>query len=466
MLKINQDLEPLVEGIGGRYDYADYMLSSWQDLPFSPRGNPIGQRLEPFASWPAFDDPTIHVEELKFSCSQRFGSKSLAMYWIPTMLKARHAFLSTLCISSAYDDIMRRALLPHDSKTTESLMRRIRVRMGVMALINESISDPEMASADETIVAVLHVLHSEMMGCDDNSMRIHQAGLHQLVQQRGGLNQLGLSGQLAACAAITMFVLGALRETPPHADFLDYAERQNTSSFVSTERFPESPMCCRPTGFCVINKVLVGQAATYALLELSRKLVISQQVSSETAICELDAPTTRQVTPVETLSDLCNQIFQAPSGLELQFDEMNERYVYESIRIAAITCAHAAQQRLPLSQAAMELSRRQSRPSYVNLPKASIPLPIMLKHTLMRTNTSDCWGHLAGVLFWVTMVGGAAANPGPLANEEREGQDEDARKWITAVAVRCCIVLGFEHGMAVLEMLKRLVQFEGYLSGS
>ena len=88
------------------------------------------------------------------------------------------------------------------------------------------------------------------------------------------------------------------------------------------------------------------------------------------------------------------------------------------------------------------------------------------QNALMRTDLSFCWDHLAGVLFWVSLVAGAAANPGPMANEERVGVDEDTRKWLTAVAVRCCIVLSFEYGHAVLETLKRMVSIETVLGQS
>ena len=90
-------------------------------------------------------------------------------------------------------------------------------------------------------------------------------------------------------------------------------------------------------------------------------------------------------------------------------------------------------------------------------------MPIQIKKALMRTDTSHCWDHLAGVLFWVALVAGATANPGPIANEERVGEDEDARKWLTAIAVRCCIVLSFQYGHAVLETLKRVVAIEAVL---
>ena len=191
----------LVRGIDSSFASSTYMQASARDIPFSVKGtlpsNNLGGNLEPFGTWPAFSSNSVDVNELKWSCSKRFGSTSLSMHWIPTILRARHAFLSTLCISSAHDDIMNRALLPSHRQNGESLVNRFKVRQDVISLINESMNDPEMRSADETIVAVLQVLNSEIMGCDDRSMRIHQLGLHHMIRERGGLDHLGVGGQLA-----------------------------------------------------------------------------------------------------------------------------------------------------------------------------------------------------------------------------------------------------------------------------
>lgn len=65
-------------------------------------------------------------------------------------------------------------------------------------MINESMRDPQMQTADATIVAVLQLLNAEIMGCDDSIMHTHQNGLHAMIRQRGGLGELGVNGQLAA----------------------------------------------------------------------------------------------------------------------------------------------------------------------------------------------------------------------------------------------------------------------------
>jgi hypothetical protein len=192
--------KPLVTGSSGRFRNYSYLGAALDDVPWAPPPDKyqkgLGTDLNPFGTWPEFSTRGINVNELKWSCSRRFGSRSLGEHWVPELLKARHAFLSTIAISSAHDDIVKRALKPPEHRSES--FERMTVRHEVTAMINKSMSDPQMQTADATIVAVLHLLNAEIMGCDDDVMRIHQQGLHAMVQQRGGLNELGVSGQLAA----------------------------------------------------------------------------------------------------------------------------------------------------------------------------------------------------------------------------------------------------------------------------
>jgi hypothetical protein len=466
-LRTAKDAPPLVEGIGGRIGspvHAKYMQSAAHEIPFLLDSSNLGGILEPFNIWPEFDSSPFDLHEMKFSCMQRFGTQRATVHWIPTMLKARHAFLSTLCISSAHDHIMRRNLLPLDGKTADAYMQRLNVRMGVMSLINASLNDPEMSVSDETIVAVLHVLASEIMGCDDRSMRIHQTGLHGMVQQRGGLKRLGLDGQLAGMLTITMLMLAALRETLPHTDFLSYAsELQTNVSTDSRKELPESPVYCRSSGYDNVSRVLSKMSATYKLLERLR--LLTDEFCKARSPTTSDAPNTPDsLDSGDKISDMCQAIFAAAPAWELDFHDMNERYTYESVRLGAVVYAYALSKRISFSQAAANISKRKTRPASIVLPDDSTPMPILLKNALMRTDISHCWDHLGGILFWLTLVGGATANPGPFTNEERESEDEDARKWITAICVRCTVLLSFEFGNVMMETLKRIIGIEAHLT--
>lgn len=208
----------LVKGINRTWEGSRYIQTSWEDIPFHTTtiganksnvdpNTTVGAALNPFNTWPAFSTSDIDVSRLKWSCSQRFGSEGITWYYVPELLRARHAFLSTICISSAHDDIMSRASKPDppDWLSTREGIERLRVRSEVIGLVNQSLADPELRVADATIISVLHLLNSEVMGCDDRVMKTHQDGLHRMVRQRGGLEGLGVKGQLARI--LTMWVL-------------------------------------------------------------------------------------------------------------------------------------------------------------------------------------------------------------------------------------------------------------------
>lgn len=78
----------------------------------------------------------------------------------------------------------------------------IKVRTEVISMINDALADPKQQAADATIVAVLHLLNSEVMGGDDQTMSVHQRGLHQMIRRRGGLEYLGVDGELAVLSTM------------------------------------------------------------------------------------------------------------------------------------------------------------------------------------------------------------------------------------------------------------------------
>jgi len=188
------DLSPLVHhNTSGRWDYLSTSLETLPD-PSAP----LGSNLNPFDTWPKPSNTTVDVEHLKWICTRDFGTTSLTTHWIPTLLKAKHAFLSSLCISSSHDDIMQRGIQERHQRLPFGSSQRWAVRGEVMSMINNAIKNSESRVADATIVAVLQLLNSEIMGCDGRGMAIHQRGLHNMIVERGGLHQLGVDGHLSS----------------------------------------------------------------------------------------------------------------------------------------------------------------------------------------------------------------------------------------------------------------------------
>lgn len=77
-------------------------------------------------------------------------------------------------------------------------MERMAVRDEVITMINRCLGDPELCKSDATIIAVLHVLNSEIMDSDEQTLNTHQNGIERMIELRGGLGNLGLGGQLSS----------------------------------------------------------------------------------------------------------------------------------------------------------------------------------------------------------------------------------------------------------------------------
>lgn len=387
---------------------------------------------------------------------------------MPVLLQGRHTFLSTICISSAHDDIMSRAAQPPDSRYKHESVERMRVRQEVTSMINEAMQDQHLQTTDATLMAVLQLLNSEIMGCDDGIMRVHQKGLHAMIQLRGGLAALGVSGQLAAITTCTEYMIAALRETMPHADFVSFALSQNTSIPRDGRLIPESPLFCREAGYVTLKRIISPESNIGRLLDEGRRLTnafvtchgkntrvskISQQGNS------MDRESDR------VLQRAANEIFAMQPGTNLKFRSTREQYTYEAIRLTSRLYAHALARRIAFSEAAAQLSSTESDGSQAS----STALHVKIHRALMRTDITDCWGHMSGVLFWIALVAGASANP--MAPSYRDGfanaaateEGEEARKWLAAITIRCSIVLGFEFGSSIMETLKRMIGIQQVL---
>jgi hypothetical protein len=66
--------------------------------------------------------------------------------------------------------------------------------------------------------------------------------------------------------------------------------------------------------------------------------------------------------------------------------------VYESCRLAALIYCHVLYDRFPSSD-------------IINI-SPSLPLLHSLQAALVKTDISECWGDMAGVLYWCALVGG------------------------------------------------------------
>ncbi|KAF2032015.1 hypothetical protein EK21DRAFT_99335 [Setomelanomma holmii] len=157
----------------GRLPYDEY-----QPRPFVS----IGKSLDPFRTMFQASHPSVSVEEMKFYCSRYFGTKALGRYWIPTALSHPHTFLGTLCLATAYHDVIHERQL-------ESV-QTIALRQEVIHLVGRNMTDTNKRVSDHNIMAIIQLIISEVIGREESGLTWHETGMETMIEQRGGLNQL------------------------------------------------------------------------------------------------------------------------------------------------------------------------------------------------------------------------------------------------------------------------------------
>ncbi|KAJ4353419.1 uncharacterized protein N0V89_005148 [Didymosphaeria variabile] len=426
----------------------------------------IGKPLDPFRTMPQASHPQVSVEELKFHCSISFGTKAMGMYWIPTLIKSPHAFLSTLCIASAHYDAV-------NERPSESI-QTLALRQEVMHLIGQNMLNPESREDDYNVIALTQLLTSEIIVGDNMPLDFHENGIERMVTQRGGLEQLGVSGRLASTLSWVSLECAILREAKPRSQYIDYAAAASTRSYPNTATIPESPLYCPRSEFETIKRSSrCSPQALDMLKDIRMRMDLflhetKQSRHNSLSLKNIHKKITTQYPPISQLRK--KSVLTAND------------WRYEAIRITAILTATAIAQRIPLSEALKQVAEAENpdaldtflsiattttlrqdftaqptnpfalpttRLSFPS-PQHSNPTTSLLKHlktALEHSNLSDCWADMAGVLLWVALTAGAAS---------RRNESKVLKKWFRALAVRVSIVLCFEHPEAMHASMLRM----------
>lgn len=123
-----------------------------------------------------------------------FATPAMALLWYPMIAQAKHSFLSIFYFTSVHEDVMRSTLPGHPS--SESRQSAI-IRSEMITMVNDALDNPAMRFNDTTLAAVLQIMAAETIFNHQTSW-IHEQGLERMIEHRGGLDQLGSSGKLAA----------------------------------------------------------------------------------------------------------------------------------------------------------------------------------------------------------------------------------------------------------------------------
>lgn len=147
-------------------------------------------------------------------------------------------------------------------------------------------------------------------------------------------------------------------------------------------------------------------------------------------------------------------------------------WIYEACRIAALIYTTAIAMAVPFSVAA--------DPNRVDVYEDSMSfagcnggefakkphLTEALYETLQRTDTSNLWKDMSGVLYWVSAIGAAAARiPSTMNMAQQDRLANDAysvwvRRCLIMTATRTMIVLVFEHPAAIITAQQRMLKVQ------
>lgn len=234
-----------------------------------------------------------------------------------------------------------------------------------------------------------------------------------------------------------------LRESRPRQQYLDYARHiteHSTQNRISA--VPESPLYY-PTGLHhTLARTRRCDEETLDLINLVRDLTQAvMRLADASAANSPFGPTFGPRAARRTYTELEIQALHRKKHKavdQIVALEPRDDPVYEALRLCALLYATAIHCNMPLSTTA------RSFPSNV---------VIQIRDNLLRTDLSNCWDSMVGMLFWCTTITGAACN---------DADDDDievlaTKKWMVAHAIRSSILLLFQHTHAMLRMLRTIL---------
>jgi hypothetical protein len=419
----------------------------------------------------------------------------MGQHWIPTLVKSPHAFLSTLCIASAQLDAVQNR--PFESIQTTAL------RQEVIHLIGQNLLNSQSKVDDYNVIALTQLIASEVIGSDDVAIGYHEAGVAAMVKTRGGMEQLGVNGRIASTLSWVCLESAILREAKPRSIYSDFCASTSTRTYPNTATIPESPLFCPREEFQTVERSPRCAPRTLDLLKDIRMMMdlflhetkrsrqnsqslknLYKKITSEypcltdlskntilnyndwtyeairlTSIIQATAIIKRiaisealkYAAQTENPTSLYASSASASTSAESLISPTNLRHDSPVTSFSTSPTYTTSPAYTQQNYFTLDLQQTYSRPSLSAIsttsditffPPPPAPLPTgpaallsNLQAAIENSDISDCWADMAGVLLWVGLVAGAASRHG----------DKVPRKWFSALAVRCSIMLCFEH---------------------
>ncbi|KAL5423997.1 hypothetical protein PMIN04_003455 [Paraphaeosphaeria minitans] len=355
-----------------------------------------------------------------------------ACRWLRMMCSNRMSFLSQISVVCVYQDVAEGFL--DDTALT------IYAKTKLMKTINHNLN----THTDEfTILSIVNLLVGEIGGQNEDVFDVHQEGLVRIVQQRGGIANLGVGSYISTFLIVVLLSFTVLRGRPEPAMLQGFTPEPLNRS-VGSHR-PISPLYA-PEGNL---SALYGRCSvdTFEIIRDMHQL-------TRTFVNRWRYPESEDAVAESRLVQIYTRILYRPSTE----DDVSDDWIYESCRIAALIYCRSIVQGMPLAQSANVMHARSSGLG------TGTTLISALHRAVDQTDRVGQWGDMSGVLLWVYLVGGAASWPSfqPLHVELPEDQSSTAwtRKWFALHAVRTSLSINFDHADAIVESQRTMLQVQ------
>ncbi|KAK7185682.1 hypothetical protein DPSP01_007445 [Paraphaeosphaeria sporulosa] len=364
------------------------------------------------------------------------GDDLSACRWMRMMCSNRMSFLSQISVVCVYQDVAEGFL--DDTALT------IYAKTKLMKTINDNLNTH---TDDFTILSIVNLLVSEIGGQNEDVFDVHQEGLVRIVQQRGGIANLGVDYYIATFLIVVLLSFTVLRGRPEPAMLQGFTPEPLSRSIGSHR--PISPLYA-PEGNI---SGIYGRCSvdTFEILQDMHEL-------TRTFLSRWSYPESEDAVADSRLEQIYTRLLYRPSTE----DNVLRDWIYESCRIAALIYCRSIVQGMPLSQSANVMHARSSGSG------TATSLITALHRAVEQTDRAGHWGDMSGALLWVYLVGGAASWPSfqPLYVELPEPQSSTAwtRKWFALHAVRTSLSINFDHADAIVESQRTMLQVQHMIS--
>jgi hypothetical protein len=239
-----------------------------------------------------------------------------------------------------------------------------------------------------------------------------------------------------------------------------------------TEAIPESPLFCPRSDLSAIARDPHCAEMTYDLLCDMRDLTDLFLAYNKGLDAVYDLETSEDSVPQGILASeydtkvagIRARLAALPSACAPGTPVTND-WVYESCRIASIIYASAIIMRVPFSVAAepgrsVILADAASFNSSPTSNHSCVRLTDALYEVLERSNMETVWGDMSGVLYWISLVGAAAARVPASINMSQYARARWVQRCLIMFATRVMIILIFQHPLPVIMAQKTLLKVQ------